>query len=528
MLQEIKSSLKTKLSSGKSMLFSLIGTQESNPETYLSILRGKMFFVFGCARSGTTSLCRIIDTASNTECLMEPNPNFNVESRNHLDGTLEEPYKCLMRVITKRAVPVVKGKKLYGEKNVTLFAFIEEVYELFECKFVFVVRDGRAVVQSMHNWHNELFGNFYRECKDEGDLSPEAKRLISDLPRELDTADFSRPRPRPGDPYYEKWTTMSRHEMLSWYWNFVNNYVLDKFESVPAKDKIIIDYTNPNVIDVERVFDFLSLEGFDSNTVEGMLKGKINSLADRTGDLHPRRDWRDWTDDEFSSFTEIAGPAMRKLGYWIENAPNLARYTSDFGEYWKKGTDIEFYRHIYEDRLPQHEAFMDLVRERWDDIESVCEVGCGRGIGYTDFFKDKQYTGIDISADNIEWCRQNYNNPKHKWIVADFIKNPPEDKFDLVFCQGTIENIYDMDALVEKMSDCCKKFLYITAFKGYFPELKEHVYEWNPVCKCFENKLSLLRTETLLDELGFWDIKIFPQKTKKQDIEFETVIFAKR
>lgn len=331
MLQEIKSSLKTKLSAGKSMLFSLIGTQESNPEANLSILRGKMFFVFGCARSGTTSLCRIIDSAGNAKCLMEPTPNFNVESRNHLDGTLEEPYKCLMRVITKRAVPVVKGKELYGEKNNTLFAFIEELYELFEPKFVFVVRDGRAVVQSMLNWHNELFGNFYRECNDEGNLSTEAKKLISDLPRELDTANYSRPRPRPGDPYYEKWPTMKRHEMLSWYWNYVNNYVLDKFESVPAENKIILDYTNPLVDDIKRVFNFLRLEGFDPERVGGMLDKKINSLADRTDNHKIRKDWRDWTDDEFKSFFQIAGSAMKRLGFWDEDRDDLLRLTPDFG-----------------------------------------------------------------------------------------------------------------------------------------------------------------------------------------------------
>jgi len=528
MLQDIKNSLKTKLLAGKSMLFSLIGTQESNPEAYLSILRGKMFFVFGCARSGTTSLCRIIDAAGNARCLMEPNPNLNVESRKYLDGLLGDPLGCLMDVIPARALPIVGSKKLYGEKNVTLFAFIEELYELFECKFVFVVRDGRAAVQSMLNWHNELFGNFYRECSDEGNLSPKAKRLISDLPQELDTADFSRPRPRPGDPYCEKWPTMKRHEMLSWYWNFVNNYSLDKLENIPEKNKIIIDYTNPDVKDVERVFDFLGLEGFDSNKVEGMLKGKINSLADRTGDLHPRRDWRSWTDNEFKSFFEIAGSAMKRLGFWKQDCNNRLRLTPDFGEYWKEKTDLEFYRYIYEDRLPQHKAFMNLIKEKWEDIESVCEVGCGRGIGYADFFKDKQYTGIDISADNIEWCQKNCNNPRHKWILADFIKNPPEEKFDLIFCQGTIENVYDMDALVEKMSDCCKKFLYITAFKGYFSKLKEHVYEWNPVCKCFENKLSPLCVKALLVQMGFSDISILPQKTKKQDIKFETVIFAKR
>jgi hypothetical protein len=487
-----------------------------------------MCFIFGCARSGTTSMAKILDTASNAQCLIEPNPNFNVESRMFLEGKLGNPYHCLSDIIFARAKPVIEKGDIYCEKNVTLFAFINELFELFNCKFVFTARDGRDIVQSMHNWHNELFGNFYRECKDPGRLSPKAAKLISELPVEGDTSDFSRPRPKPGDPYYEKWPNMSRHEMLCWYWNFVNNYILDKLTKLPKQSWIIVDYTSPTVDEIKKVFDFLNLEGFDCQKVESILKSRVNSLSERTGDSCPSGSWQDWTDGELCQFADIAGSAMQRLGYWQGGLPHSIRFCRDYGEYWRKDTDLAFYQYIFKDREPQHRAFMDWVKERDEAIETVCEVGCGRGVGYAEFFADKNYTGIDISMDNIEWCRQYYKNRQHNWICSDLIKEPPSEKFDLVFCQGTIENVYDMDALVARMAECCKKFLYITAFKGYFPELKEHVYRWNNTYKHYDNMLSLLHIRRMLERLGFSTVDIFPQRTQKEDIKFETVIIASR
>ncbi len=317
MLPSAKKQITTLLRVGKTMFTSFFEGKSVISEITPEVLRGKMFFVLGCARSGTTSLCRILDTASNAKCLMEPIPNMNVESRQHLEGVLENPLECLLNTIPERAFETIKNHKLYGEKNNALFAFIEELYKLFNCKFIFIIRDGRSVVQSMHNWHNELFGNFYRECREKGNLSPAAEKVLSELPLEDDTSNYSRPRPGPDDPCHDKWANMTRHEMLSWYWSFVNNYTLDKLSNIPTENQIIVDYSNPASCDIQAVFDFLGLEGFDRDTVECMLGKKINSLCERTGETQKRRDWREWTEHEILTFQEIAGATMRRLGFCI-------------------------------------------------------------------------------------------------------------------------------------------------------------------------------------------------------------------
>ena len=93
-------------------------------------LAGRLFFVFGCARSGTTSLCRILDQAENGVCLLEPEPNLNVESRRHLDGQLDSPGAALLDALLPRIRRGLAAREVYGEKNITLTAFIEELHDL--------------------------------------------------------------------------------------------------------------------------------------------------------------------------------------------------------------------------------------------------------------------------------------------------------------------------------------------------------------------------------------------------------------
>ncbi len=490
------------------------------------------FFLFGCARSGTTSLCRILQRAENADCLMEPGPNLNVESRQLLDGQLPDPNSVLLDHLLPRIEKGLATHQFYGEKNVTLTAFIEQLHELFESKLIWVTRDGREVVASMQNWHNEMFGNFYRECEDPGNLSEPAKATLAQLPLEDDTSNYSRPRPRPGDPYYDKWPRMSRHEMLCWYWAFINDYAMDRLQAIPEDRWLRVDYSAPDrVAEVTKAVDFLALRGIPPKTTDRMLQSRINSLADRTGTTTKCSTWQDWSDKELDQFWEIAGDTMVRLGYFRPSDPRQRRHTPDYGAWWKSQTvGHDFFDEIYNDRLPQHQALMAWAEERKSEgkIETVCEVACGHGIGYAEFFADCSYLGVDISEKEIAWCRENHDNPRHRWRCLDFISEPPDEESDLVFCQGSIENVYDMDGLIRGMAHCAKRYIYFTAFKGYFPELDQHVYEWNPAYTCYENRLSVRRTRQLLRELGFAQVEIFPQRTSKPDIPYETVVIASR
>jgi hypothetical protein len=274
-----------------------------------------VFFVTGCARSGTTSLCRILDEASNGVCLMEPDPKLNAESRDVIEGRLKN-HDVVIDLIRPRVQTSLSAGVIHGEKNLTLVPLIPLLNDAFDCKFVFVIRDGREVVRSLIDWHNRMFGNIYRECEDVGELSNRALQNVADLPIELDAADYSRPRPLKGDPFYEEWMSLSRLEMCAWYWSFINNLAMKNLADIPRANWISLDYTSPSVKSIIEVADFLGLDGVKKDTVVDMLQRKINSLMDRIGEEEFYPHWEDWSEERKRSFNRIAEKTMVLLGYY--------------------------------------------------------------------------------------------------------------------------------------------------------------------------------------------------------------------
>ncbi len=276
----------------------------------------KIYFVVSCARSGSTSLTRVLDTATNGRCLLEPMPNLNIESRDLIDGRIANPRKILAEQVFPRIAEVMDKDMIYGEKNVTLGPFIPYLHEILKCKFIFLVRDGREVATSLMNWHNEAFGSIYRECKDEGPLSDLARNTVKKLPIELDTSDYSRPRPNAADPFFEEWPNMSRFEMVSWYWAFANRLILKNLSNVPKEDWVLFNYTDVKSNDIRRLFSFLGLEGFDEGKIQSLLYQKINSVEERFN-MRPRfPHWKAWDANLLAQFNRISFDSMKLLGYY--------------------------------------------------------------------------------------------------------------------------------------------------------------------------------------------------------------------
>lgn len=303
-------------------------------------MRSRIYFVVTCGRSGSTSLSRILDTAKNGSCFMEPVPDLTIESRDLLEGRLDNPRGVLVEQVFPRMAKVLDEGHIYGEKNLTMGPFIPFLYEMLKCKFVYLVRDGRDVVSSFINWHNEVYGNIYRECKEVSHLSSFARKALANLPLEKDTYDYSRPRPGPTDPFYHEWDQFTRFEMVAWYWAFTNRMFLEHLSMIPEDDWITLDYTNVKCSDIKYVFEFLGLEGFDEQGITTMLQSSINSLRDGLQNLDqagtkrifekaitlvkdsmggrkklfPK--WQEWDDDHKQRFDRIASDVMQMLGYY--------------------------------------------------------------------------------------------------------------------------------------------------------------------------------------------------------------------
>jgi hypothetical protein len=279
-------------------------------------MKREFFFLVSCARSGSTSLTKILNAATNGKCLLEPGPNLSRETRDLMDGRLSDPRPALSRFMYPR-IHAAADMEVYGEKNLTLGPLIGYLHKDLSCRFIFIHRDGRDVVRSLIDWHDKKFGTIYRECREAGRLTAEARQTAARLPVHLDLSDYSRPRPLPGDPLAAEWEHLSRFEMCAYYWSFINQLLLRELGQLPQESWTTINYTAPQAEDIERVADFVGLTGLSKDTVQAMLDQRINSLEDRgvrASDPFPH--WRDWPEDLRQRFDHLAARTMRLLGYY--------------------------------------------------------------------------------------------------------------------------------------------------------------------------------------------------------------------
>lgn len=202
----------------------------------------------------------------------------------------------------------------------------------------------------------------------------------------------------------------------------------------------------------------------------------------------------------------------------------------NYGKWWGKESDFDWYEFIFEDCKTMHQIFISWFSEKellGEKNDSILEIGCGRAIVYADLFRDKRYVGYDISKKEIEWCRKNRKNPNHNYIHGDFIEKGINEKFDLVFSHAVIDHVYDINSFIHSMVRASKKWIYITSYRGWFPELKTHKYSWNENETCFFNDISPHEVKKLLQDLQCSEIEIYPLPTGHENINYRTIISAK-
>lgn len=486
------------------------------------------FFILSCARTGSTSLAKILNTSTNSLCQSEPSPNLNREMRLAIEGKLscEEIDRILEESVVARSREFLEKYEVYGEKNVTYAPFITKIYEKLGCKFVFIKRDGRDVVTSLMNWHGHKFGTVYREARDNGILSNEIIQVAKNLLSYQDSSDFSRPRPLNDNPLYYEWMNLSRFEMCSYYWSYINDLYLSELSKIAKDAYIELDYTNITAEKVIEVGEFLGLQGLELENIKMMLDQKINSLEDRGHSQGMFPKWNEWNSLQREQFDKFASNTMYTLGYYTDEISKWKPKT--FGMYWrdKRGADNNWFTWMHKARKYAHDDLIRFVQELNTEIESIADFGCGTAVGYADAFKDKVFVGVDISENNIKWCKENRKNPKHDYICQDFIQKPLSKRVDLVFSSGTIDNSYDVKAYIKSMIDSSNKYISFTLYRGWFPNLETIEYHYNPD-GYFYNDIGVSTIKRYLEELGCIDFSIVPLETLNDEILYETRVIAK-
>ena len=218
---------------------------------------------------------------------------------------------------------------------------------------------------------------------------------------------------------------------------------------------------------------------------------------------------------------------FEKIKNKIKNSGITAK--ANYGKIWQEklgDEQIQWYEGMHKSCLKMHDDFKEFLREKRPS--SILEIGCGAGyypINLKDLFIDKEYVGIDISETAIEFCK---SRSPFNFICTDFLKNSLNKKFDLVFSHALIDHVYDVDLFIEKIIRATDRFAYVTAYRGYFPDLQKHVLRRNNTEGSYYNDISIKQiSRKLLDmglqeqEYSFDSIKVADEG---QDDDWQTVI----
>jgi hypothetical protein len=449
-------------------------------------------FITGNARSGTTSLLRALGLSSHAEVALEPMPNLNKESRELYDGRLADPHAVLARDVAPRVARALDRGKHYIEKHISFVPFVPHLAELFPCKFLIPIRDGRDVVRSLMDWHTRFMPIFYQECREPTELGPEAAKVLAEQQFFPDPFDYSLPRPDRHDPWFEAWPAFTRFEMSAWYWNYLNCHLLRSLRQLPTDRYLIVDYTRADADTIRRCYDFLSLPGFSESKVRAVLDHRVNSLADRIGEGTRFPKWSDWSPELRHRFWELAFPAMRDLGFVAGSTrPAPPSRSGDRG----------VHNHALAPPGPTWKRLQTWLAAIESGGPQVARVGATGSAGPVSL-GNRTVVSLDTS-ESATTC-------------------------DLVVSEGMVDCVADPDDYLRAIARMTTRLLYVTAARGFFNGPRDHRLRWNGGSGMCQNDISAARAYEVLDDEGFAAVEVLPVGTDPPSQRVETVMVASR
>jgi hypothetical protein len=264
-----------------------------------------IFFVIGSGRSGTTAMVEILRTGKDVRVYAEDNPKLCIASRMHYEGMLPYAKEFITKSKHERIREVLKKGKIYGDKNPNYLHFVQEISELWDCKFLFLIRDGRDVVRSCMDFHPARGPGYGRYEDDEESMMTQP---------EDNFWDFSRIRPKKTSPEHKVWRMMTPFQKFAWGWADFNRILSEKAEKLDPSRYRWIDMTKMQAEDIKDIFRFLGLEGFDMQKVELLLRSRVNATILEESNCFPA--WPEWDKELLGTFDKYAGKMMKQLGYY--------------------------------------------------------------------------------------------------------------------------------------------------------------------------------------------------------------------
>ncbi len=189
------------------------------------------------------------------------------------------------------------NRLVYVESSNYASHLIDELYRIFDAKFVHLYRDGRDFVRSglERNWYLPLplrsrIKTWIR------------RRYLIDIGKSA--VDYQLLPPI---------ELKTRFEKIAWLWSEINKVILNSFSSIPMDRKFSLRLENFNIESLTELHNFIGINIHQEllNKMLEIANSKPNKSKKNTIPHHSN-----WSDYEKQRFNAIAGDMMRTLGYY--------------------------------------------------------------------------------------------------------------------------------------------------------------------------------------------------------------------
>jgi hypothetical protein len=253
-------------------------------------------FVLGTGRSGTRSSAALLSRIEGVHVVHQLDPPLLAEVNDHLAGQAARADLVNLLRRTRGGAPDA-GIRVAGESNQRLSFILDPLHEAFpRAKYLWVIRDGRDAVASMHHrlWYQP--DEARRRPRDLGPWA--ANRITGDLV---------------GDMSAEAWRSLTPFAKCAWYWAYSNRLIPRQAAALG------LDLMAVRLADLaRRLPDVLAFIGVPGASITGIVH---SAAAPQHWWRRPVR-WRHWTAARHVEFEEQAGAVMDDhFSGWRDDAP---------------------------------------------------------------------------------------------------------------------------------------------------------------------------------------------------------------
>lgn len=189
-------------------------------------------------------------------------------------------------------------KEVSFEASAYLSLSLQALYENFDARFVFLVRSPHKVVNSylQKDWYA---AHIHR-------IQPEK---ASGFQPGMAEAHHSFSRITPRGEAAEDWEKMSRVGKLAWFWQAINQEILSQLKTLPSDHYRVVRIED---LDYQGYLDLAGFMGYQPQVSQEMF---AKLTASRPNRLYPKRQVRDWTEQERNEFEQQVAALSKRWDY---------------------------------------------------------------------------------------------------------------------------------------------------------------------------------------------------------------------